>query len=144
MFLGGKRIMAFEGRFTRWRLVGSIIAALPLILLFSFVGWYKMTATPAELAQHSAWTVHLPVWLGKLVGVSEVVTAAALCGLVHPATRQAARIAALTLIINQAIASCFHVAFGEISALPQNLVLALLALAVAMLAPRAAPYRPES
>ncbi len=33
-----------------------------------FVGYHK-TFSPIEiLAQNSAWTVHLPVWLGRMVG----------------------------------------------------------------------------
>lgn len=80
----------------------AAMLALLLAAFFGFVGWNKAFAPLAELARHGAWTVHLPEWLGRLVGWSELALAAALV----------------------------HLARGETAALPQNAVLIVILLAL--------------
>jgi uncharacterized membrane protein YphA (DoxX/SURF4 family) len=115
------------------RRVLATILLLPMATFFAFVGWHKSVDSLADLARYHAWTVHLPEWAGRLVGWSELACAAALVmGLRSP---RIGRIAALVLIANQVVASGFHAAAGELSALPQNLVLIAMALGVALFLP---------
>lgn len=106
----------------------AAMLALLLAAFFGFVGWNKAFAPLAELARHGAWTVHLPEWLGRLVGWSELALAAAL--LAVPVRPSIARIAALALVANQIAAGLVHLARGETAALPQNAVLIVMLLAL--------------
>ena len=106
----------------------AAMLALLLAAFFGFVGWNKEFAPLAELARHGAWTVHLPEWLGRLVGWSELALAAAL--LAVPVRPSIARIAALALVANQIAAGLVHLARGETAALPQNAVLIVMLLAL--------------
>lgn len=118
------------GRAAVTAIAGWILAA-PLAAFFAFVGWNKAFAPLADLARHGAWTVHLPQWLGRAVGGSELACAALL--LVPGRLR---RIAALVLVANQACAAAVHLAHGETAALPQNAVLLALLIALAWLGRR--------
>lgn len=118
------------GRAAVTAIAGWILAA-PLAAFFAFVGWNKAFAPLADLARHGAWTVHLPQWLGRAVGGSELACAALL--LVPGRLR---RIAALVLVANQACAAAVHLAHGEAAALPQNAVLMALLIALAWLGRR--------
>lgn len=106
----------------------AAMLALLLAAFFGFVGWNKAFAPLAELARHGAWTVHLPEWLGRLVGWSELALAAAL--LAVPVRPAIGRIAALALVANQIAAGLVHLARGETAALPQNAVLIVMLLAL--------------
>ena len=106
----------------------AAMLALLLAAFFGFVGWNKAFAPLAELARHGAWTVHLPEWLGRLVGWSELALAAAL--LAVPVRPSIARIAALALAANQIAAGLVHLARWETAALPQNAVLIVMLLAL--------------
>ena len=110
------------------RLVASGIA-LTLAAFFGFFGYFKTFVPLATLAQHHAWTVVLPEWLGRIVGVSELLTALILAlGAFLPAMRRPAAIAAGYLIVNQGCAALVHLTHGESAALPQNAVLTALCL----------------
>lgn len=114
---------------TARRFVRALLSLL-LAAFFAFVGWHKSVDNLADLSRYGSWTVHLPEWAGRLVGWSEIACAAALlAGLLRP---RVGRIAALVLIANQIVAAGVHVAAGELSALPQNLVLIAMALLVAL------------
>ncbi len=107
--------------------VASLAIAALLALFFAFVGGNKAFAPLADLARHGAWTVHLPEALGRVVGWSEMILAAAL---LVPRTRVGA---ALALVVNQIVATGVHLAHGETAALPQNAVLiAALGLVAAL------------
>lgn len=110
----------------------ALIAVLctGLAAFFGFVGWNKAFAPLEDLARHHAWTVHLPEWLGRAVGWSELALALGLLAILI-GKRRIAHIAALLLIANQFAASAVHLAKTETAALPQNAVLiALLVLVV--------------
>lgn len=111
----------------------ALIAALcvALALFFAFVGWNKAFAALADLARYGSWTVHLPEWLGRLVGWSEMVLAAGLLAGFMPARRRIAALAALALVANQIVAAAVHLTHGEGRALPQNAVLIVMLLLVA-------------
>jgi uncharacterized membrane protein YphA (DoxX/SURF4 family) len=102
--------------------------ALLLAAFFGFVGWNKAFASLTQLATYGAWTVHLPEVIGRAVGWSELVCAAAL---LVPRTRMWS---ALLLIANQFAAAAVHFTQGELAALPQNAVLVALLAIVAFLA----------
>lgn len=114
-----------------------ILAALslPLAAFFAFVGWHKAFAPQAELIRHHSWTIWLPEWLGKIIGWSELACAFALLLGQYPRWNATARWAALVLIANQCVAAVIHFAHGEANSLPQNIVLALMLAAVALLVP---------
>ena len=100
------------------------IAGLVLAAAFAFFGYFKTVAPLSVLAEHHAWTVALPEWLGRIIGISELAAAATLlAGAILPSMRRAASIAAGSLIVNQACAATVHLASGDVAALPQNAVL---------------------
>lgn len=117
-------------------MIARIVAAL-LGLAIAFFGSFKAFAPLSVLEQHHAWTTALPDAVGRLVGVTEL--AAALALLLGAARARSIRFAvagAIYLIVNQGLAAWVHVARGETAALPQNAVLAGLALFVALCSPR--------
>ena len=104
--------------------VATTLAALPLAAFFGFVGYMKTFAPLATLAQHHAWTVALPEWLGRAVGMSELLCAAALLAALALRGKLVwAERAAALLVINQIAAATVHLMRGEADALPQNGVL---------------------
>ncbi len=110
--------------------VVTTLTALLLAAFFGFVGYMKTFASLTTLAQHHAWTVALPEWLGRVVGVSELLCAAGLLAALSLRGKLAwaERIAAV-LIVNQAAAAAVHLSRSETDALPQNAVLIVLILA---------------
>lgn len=111
------------------------LLALPLAAFFGFVGWYKAFAPLTELAQHNAFTAHLPVLLGKAFGWLEMAGALALVvGLVQAAARRWQILFALWLAFEQVVSSIIHLQHGEQAMLPQNGLLVVMLLAIAALA----------
>ncbi len=108
--------------------IAGWVIAVPLAAFFAFVGWNKAFAPMADLARHGAWTVHLPQWLGRVVGGSELA-----CAVLLLVPGRLRRITALVLVANQACAAAVHLARGETAALPQNAVLVALLIALAWL-----------
>lgn len=104
----------------------ATLPAFPLAAFFAFVGYSKAFAPLAELKRYGAWTVHLPLMAGRLIGVSEMVCALLLLGAFSTWGRRAAGWAAMALVVNQGFASGFHLIHGETGALPQNAVLIML------------------
>lgn len=109
------------------------LLAVPIAAFFGFVGWSKAFAPMLELALHHSWTVHLPEGLGRAVGWSEMTLAVGLLLALVPAYRRICAISALVLVANQAAASWVHLANGEAGALPQNAVLIVFLLVLAVL-----------
>ncbi|WP_261936875.1 DoxX family protein [Sphingomonas bisphenolicum] len=132
-----------NGRQSFPQIVRRSIAALLSLLLaafFAFVGYMKATAPVSELAKYHAWTVHLPEWMGRTVGWSEI--ACAILLLVSAIRPRWGRIGALALLINQLFAAAVHFSQGEIAALPQNgVIIALCTAILILLAPSRAPAR---
>lgn len=110
----------------------ALIAALCalLALFFGFVGWNKAFASLDDLTRYGSWTVHLPEWLGRMVGWSEMALALGLLAVLVGKPRLA-RLGALLLIANQITAGAVHLVQGETAALPQNAVLIALLMIVA-------------
>lgn len=106
------------------------MAALLLAAAFVFFGYFKSFAPRAVLEQHHAWTTALPDLIGRAVGLSELLAAALLLifGAIRPDRRRIVVGVALYAIANQGCAALVHIMRGESAALPQNVVLAGLAL----------------
>ena len=113
--------------------IANALLAVPLAAFFAFVGYYKAFAPLAELAKHSAFTVHLPDLLGRSIGWIEIACALALlAGIVWQRAGPAQIAAALFQIAEQGVSSLIHARHGEAAMLPQNALLALLLLVVAL------------
>ena len=67
------------------RLALIVALTVPLAAFHAFVGWHKAFSPHAQLVLHKAWTAHLPVPLGKAVGLLELVlTVLLLAALLRP------------------------------------------------------------
>ena len=100
----------------------SIVAiAAILAAFFAFVGWHKAFSPLEVLVQHGAYTAHLPEWLGRLAGYTELACAAALLAGTVPRWGAAARWGAIYVLGSQILAGTIHVVHGETGALPANL-----------------------
>ena len=109
------------------------VLAIPLAAFFGFVGWYKAFAPLPELLAHHAWTAHIPAWLGRPMGLTEMAGAAALVAGLVPAAWRWTQLAALWLAASQIPSSVIHWTHGEAEELPKNLLIFVLLLAVAAL-----------
>ncbi len=120
------------------------IAALLLAAAFGFFGYFKSFAPRAVLEQHHAWTTALPDLAARVVGLSELLAAALLLifGAILLTRRRVTAGVALYVIANQGCAAFVHIARGETGALPQNAMLAGLALLI-ILASRTRRAKPE-
>ena len=100
------------------------IAQGVLALAFLAAGAMKLVMPIADLHDALAWTADVPTALVRLIGLAEVLGA---LGLVLPAaTRVRPRLTALAaaaLALDMAVATLFHLARGEASAVPATLVL---------------------
>ena len=116
----------------RWVLMA--VLALPLAAFFGFVGYYKAFAPIEELARHSAFTVHLPVLLGKALGWLEMAGALALLsGLAIRAARPVQGAFAWALAAEQVVSSIIHLQHDEAAMLPQNGVIIVMLVGIALL-----------
>lgn len=103
------------------KITSIILLSLILAAFFLFVGAMKAFAPIPELVQHHAWTVHLPYYLGRAVGWSEMGCSLLLiAGLIRPSVGM---FGAATLLINQICAAIMHLGQHEYGALPQNAVI---------------------
>jgi uncharacterized membrane protein len=74
----------------------------------------------SELAKHGAYTVHIPVWLGRVAGVTEMLCALSLLAGLHPRWRMATKWGAIYVFVNQIVAGSIHIIYAEFHALPAN------------------------
>lgn len=117
------------------------LPALALILLavalggFSaFVGWNKAFAPLEVLAEHSAWTYHLPQVLGRMLGWLEMIAVGVLLlGLVVAPLARWGLWAAVWIALNHAVAAVVHVFHAEWHTLPQSAVMITLCLVLVAL-----------
>lgn len=114
----------------------ALIAALTLFLatFHAFVGYYKAFAPREELLKHTAWTIHLPEWLGKLVGWVEMgLVAALLVALLRPRYSRLGQFACYAIIALELISTTIHQATSDGASLAQNVVSILLTALLAWL-----------
>lgn len=128
------------------RLLGPLQFALLVVLAFLlgsfslFVGWNKAFAPLEVLREHSAWTYHLPVILGRAIGWAELLAATMLLlGLPLRRFARAGSLAAVWITINHVIAAVVHVMHEEWHTLTQSaVVIAMCLVMVALYRRRAA------
>ena len=110
-----------------------------------FVGYNKALAPLAVLAEHSAWTIHLPVLLGRALGWLEMLAAATLiASLALPRLATAGTAAAIWIALNHAIAAVVHVQHAETQTYRQSAVMIALCLVlIALCARRAKALNPR-
>lgn len=122
-----------------------LLAALTLLLsaFHGFVGWHKAFAPYEELVKHSAWTLHLPIWLGKAVGWTELgLTAALLAALVRPSFARIGVWACVAFVALEVVSSVTHYVTRDGGSLMQNsLSIALTLLLAWLYARRIRPTR---
>ena len=104
--------------------------ALPLAAFFAFVGWHKTVSPLSELAKHGAYTAHLPEWLGRFAGVTEMLCVLALLAGIVPRWRVAAKWGAVYVVASQIVAGSIHIIYGEIHSLPANARWMVMAMAL--------------
>ncbi|MEY4761181.1 MAG: hypothetical protein RLZZ200_1037 [Pseudomonadota bacterium] len=120
-----------------WRLLREIVL-VPLVLVLvafhGFVGWHKAYSPREVLVQHSAWTVHLPNWLGRSVGWVELAATLALfTALLRPRLSRLGFIASLAFIVMEFVSAATHYLTQDGGSLVQNAVTILLSSLMALL-----------
>lgn len=123
---------------TRMPALLRLALIVPLTLLLSafhaFVGWHKTFSPREELIRHTAWTVHLPDWLGKLVGLVEMgLVVALLVALLRPRFSRVGQLACYGFIALEFISTATHQITRDGASLPQNIVSILLTALLAWL-----------
>lgn len=114
----------------------ALMLALTLLLsaFHAFVGWHKTFSSREELIRHTAWTVHLPDWLGKLVGLVEMgLVVALLVALLRPRFSRVGQLACYGFIALELISTATHQITRDGASLPQNIVSILLTALLARL-----------
>lgn len=111
---------------------------VPLTLLLAafhgFVGCHKTFSSREELIKHTAWTVHLPDWLGKIIGLIEMgLTVALLAALLRPHLSRTGQLACYAFIALELISTATHQITQDGASLPQNVVSILLTAFLAWL-----------
>ncbi|RIV87748.1 DoxX family protein [Aurantiacibacter zhengii] len=123
--------------------IASFVALALLVVCIGgfslFVGWNKAFAPLDILARHSAWTIHLPVWLGRTIGWLELFAAAVLfAGLIIPKLARFGMFAAIWITLNHVAAAIVHIIFAEWHTLPQSAVVITLCVVMVLLFARLA------
>lgn len=104
-----------------------------------FVGYMKAFAPIEVLAEHTAWTVHLPVIVGRGIGWLEMAAAAVLILTIpFPRLARAGFAAAAWITLNHSVAAIVHILAGEYPTLVQSAVLISLCILLLALLHRAA------
>ena len=127
-----------RSRNLNWKAIAAWAALAALVVpigAFSlFVGWNKAFAPIEVLAQHSAWTYHLPVWLGRSIGWLELIAAVILfAGLLVPKFARAGMFAAIWITLNHIAAAIVHIVFAEWHTLTQSAIVIGLCLLMVLL-----------
>lgn len=110
-------------------LVALVVLTILLAGFSAFVGWHKATSPLDILRENSAWTIHLPVVLGRMVGVLEMAAVAALAvALLVPRAARWGLLGAAWITANHVIAAMFHVIHEEWHTLTQSGIVITLCL----------------
>lgn len=124
--------------------IGLWVAQVLLAVAFGMAGTMKTTKPIAELVKAMPWVSDAPALI-RFIGLAEL---AGSLGLLLPSlTRIKPRLtplAALGLVVVMVLAALFHIARGEVAAVPVNLALGGLAAFVAWGRGRKAPIGPRS
>ncbi|NCP18984.1 MAG: hypothetical protein GW855_07495 [Erythrobacter sp.] len=110
------------------------ILVVPIGAFSLFVGWNKAFAPLEILAEHSAWTIHLPVIVGRAIGILELIAATALfAALAVPRLARIGMYAAIWITLNNVVAAIVHIIFAEWHTLPQSAVVITLCVIMVLL-----------
>ena len=121
-------------RLSRPAFVILVLIAVTLGAFSLFVGYNKALAQLAVLREHSAWTIHLPVLLGRVIGWAEIVAAALLIvGLFAARLAHWGSWAAVWITLNHVVAAVVHVFHAEWHTLTQSAVVIVLCLVMVWL-----------
>lgn len=112
------------------------VIALPVAAFFAFVGYHKVFSSMADLARYGAYTAHLPEWIGRIAGLGEIASAAAMLAGINPNWRRALPIACGFVIVSQIVSSIIHIQHDELAALRQNGAIAVAAMVLIFLCRR--------
>ncbi len=125
-------------RATHWaERIALVVLALPIAGFSLFVGYNKALAPMEVLVEHLAWTMHLPVAIGKAVGWLELLAAIVLIlSLFLRRLYRAGFYAAVWIALNHAVAAVVHVSAREWSTLTQSAIVISLCLVLAWLCAR--------
>lgn len=116
-----------------------VLLTLPIAGFSLFVGYNKALAPLDVLAAHSAWTIHLPVLVGRAIGWLELAAAVTLIlSLVTPRLARPGLYAAAWIGLNHCVAAGVHVRAKEWHTLPQSTVVIPLCLVLVWLCRRRA------
>jgi hypothetical protein len=110
-----------------------VATALPLAGFFGFVGWHKTFDSMLDLTRYHAWTAHVPEWIGRPIGLSELAGSLALLAAAYPPYWRWTRIAALWLASTQIVSTAIHVQHQEADFVHQNSLLFAALILVAVL-----------
>lgn len=122
--------------------VGYLVLILLAVVIggFSlFVGYHKAFSPLEELARHSAWTIHLPLLLGRALGLMEIAGAAIL--ILSLPFRRHARVGTLAggwIGLNHTVAAMVHIAHAEWHTLTQSAIMITLCIVMTALYARRA------
>lgn len=123
------------GRGLSWPLFIALLVIAGALGAFSlFVGYNKALAPLDVLREHSAWTIHLPDVLGRVIGWAEIVAAALLIlGLFTGRLARWGSWAAVWITANHMVAAVVHVLHREWHTLTQSAVVIALCLVMVWL-----------
>lgn len=120
--------------------VGAWVVQGLLAFVFGAAGAMKLGAPLDELAKNMAWIPHVPAWLVRFIGASELAGA---LGLVLPAATRIkpvlTPVAAALLVVVMVLGAGTHVAIGEAERIVANVVIGGLAAFVAWARLKKAP-----
>lgn len=121
------------------------VAQIILAVAFGMAGVSKSFSPIPELAAQLVWPGDIPEFLVRIIGISEL---AAAVGLVLPALlRFKPKLtvwAAIGLVLVMVLALIFHIARGEMFAIPINLGFGLVAAFIAWGRTKKAPIQPKT
>ncbi len=113
----------------KWAFAVLAVIVLALGAFSLFVGYNKALSPLEVLREHSAWTIHLPVLLGRVIGWVEILAAAVLIlGLGLRPLRRWGWLGAIWITLNHAVAAVVHILFKEWHTLTQSAVVLVLCL----------------
>jgi hypothetical protein len=104
------------------------VVQIALAGLFAMAGWIKISQSPLELAQAVPYSMDVPLGLMRFIGAAELAGALGLIlpalTRIRPALTSMAGVGLATIMV---LATAFHIARGEWSALPITVLVGLAA-----------------
>jgi uncharacterized membrane protein YphA (DoxX/SURF4 family) len=125
---GEKTMAAGTDASNRWWHLALWVVQIALAGLFAMAGWIKISQSPLELAQAVPYSMDVPLGLMRFIGAAELAGALGLIlpalTRIRPALTSMAGVGLATIMV---LATAFHIARGEWSALPITVLVGLAA-----------------